>query len=94
VRRELELLRATWKASPLAARDVSALLDELKQVNEKLWEVEDQLRAAESRGAFDAAFVDLARSVYHTNDRRSAIKRELNVLLGSDLIEEKSYPAY
>lgn len=94
VRRELDLLRATWKDSPLAARDVSALLAELKQVNENLWEVEDLLRAAESREAFDATFVGLARSVYLTNDRRAAIKRELNVLLGSDLIEEKSYPAY
>ena len=94
VRRELELLNATWKASPLAARDVSALLARLKQVNEKLWEVEDELRAAESRGIFDATFVELARSVYLTNDRRAAIKRELNVLLGSDLIEEKSYHAY
>ena len=94
VRRELEMLRATWAASPLAARDVAALVAELKRVNETLWEVEDQLRAKESARQFDAGFVELARTVYRTNDRRAAIKRELNLTLGSELIEEKSYPHY
>jgi len=94
VRRELELLRATWAASPLAARDVAALVADLKGVNESLWEIEDRIRAKEAARAFDAEFVELARSVYRTNDRRAAIKRELNVALGSDLIEEKSYEEY
>jgi hypothetical protein len=94
VRRELDLLRATWESSPLAERDISAALVELKQVNLSLWEVEDRLREKEAQGAFDAEFVELARSVYRTNDRRAAIKRDLNVALGSDLIEEKSYKAY
>ena len=94
VRRELEALRATWQASPLAGHDVRALVDELRAVNAKLWEIEDAIREKEAAKAFDAGFVELARSVYRTNDRRAAIKRELNVVLGSELIEEKSYSKY
>lgn len=94
VRRELELLRVTWAASPLAKRDVSRLVGDLKQINETLWEIEDRIRQKESEGAFDQDFIELARSVYRNNDRRAAIKRELNVALGSELIEEKSYRAY
>ena len=94
VRRELELLRATWAASPLAARDVSALVAQLKLVNEALWEIEDRIRDKEAAAAFDAEFVELARSVYRTNDQRAAIKREINVVLGSDLTDEKSYRPY
>ena len=94
VQRELTLLRETWGASPLSARDVSALVAQLKGVNEALWDIEDRIRVKESAKAFDAEFVELARSVYVTNDRRAAIKRELNVALGSDILEEKSYQAY
>ncbi|MGH7723858.1 MAG: DUF6165 family protein [Candidatus Eiseniibacteriota bacterium] len=96
VRRELALLRSTWQASPLsgaAGADASALVSELREVNTILWEVEDRIRLKEAAAAFDAEFIELARSVYRTNDRRAAIKRRLNVLLGSDLIEEKSYTA-
>uniref|UniRef100_A0A832I8K0 Uncharacterized protein n=1 Tax=Eiseniibacteriota bacterium TaxID=2212470 RepID=A0A832I8K0_UNCEI len=94
VRRELELLRATWAASPLAARDVAGPLADLKRVNEALWDIEDHIRRKEAERRFDQDFIELARSVYRTNDRRAAIKRELNVLLGSDLVEEKSYTDY
>jgi hypothetical protein len=94
VRRELEMLRATWAASPLAGRDVSKLVADLKRVNETLWEIEDRIRRKEAERAFDADFIELARSVYRTNDRRAAIKRELNVALGSELLEEKSYTEY
>jgi len=94
VRRELELLRATWAASPLSSRDVSSLIAELRRVNLALWEIEDRIRAKEAARSFDAEFVELARSVYRTNDRRAAIKRELNLALGSELIEEKSYKPY
>jgi hypothetical protein len=94
VRRELELLRADWKAAPPAGADVSRLMGELKTVNETLWEIEDRIRAKESQGAFDDEFIRLARSVYRTNDRRSAIKRALNLALRSDLVEEKSYTEY
>ena len=94
VRRELELLRATWAASPLASRDVAALVADLKRVNETLWEIEDRIREKEAARTFDADFIELARAVYRTNDRRAAIKRDLNVALGSTLLEEKSYQAY
>jgi hypothetical protein len=94
VRLELELLRATWAASPLAGHDVAARVAQLRQVNESLWDIEDRIREKEAARSFDAEFIELARSVYRTNDRRAAIKRELNVTLGSDLVEEKSYKAY
>jgi hypothetical protein len=91
VRRELELLRGIWSTSPLAGADVTALTRALKTVNEALWEIEDRLRVKEARGSFDQEFIELARSVYRNNDRRAALKRELNLALRSDLIEEKSY---
>jgi hypothetical protein len=94
VRNELEQLRAVWAASPLAGRDVSRTVAELKAVNEALWEIEDGIRRHEAERRFDASFVELARSVYRNNDRRAALKRELNVALGSDLLEEKSYTEY
>ena len=94
VRHELELLRADWAASPLSRTDVSSLVRELKAVNQALWEIEDRIRVKESRAEFDDEFIQLARSVYRTNDRRMAIKRELSLLLGSELIEEKSYSDY
>jgi hypothetical protein len=94
IRRELMLLRATWNDSPLAARDVSALVAELKAVNLALWEIEDRIRGKEAARVFDPEFVELARSVYRTNDRRAGLKRELNLALGSEIIEEKSYSDY
>jgi len=94
VRRELELLRATWRNSPFASKDISEPLGRLKAINERLWDIEDRIRIKESEGAFDAEFIELARSVYLCNDERAAIKRELNLLLGSELVEEKSYADY
>jgi hypothetical protein len=94
VRRELDQLRATWAASPLAGHDVARLVAELKAVNVTLWEIEDRIRGQEAEQRFDGEFIQLARSVYFTNARRTALKRELNVALGSDLIEEKSYTEY
>jgi tetratricopeptide (TPR) repeat protein len=86
----------------LAARDQavdrSAALDELsaslKQVNEALWEIEDEIRVCEREQSFGPRFIELARAVYHQNDRRAALKRQINQLLGSRLIEEKSYTSY
>jgi len=94
VERELALLRETWAASPLSVRDVSDPVARLKRVNEALWEIEDRIRDKEASQAFDAEFVELARGVYRTNDARAAIKRELNVALGSEILEEKSYKPY
>jgi hypothetical protein len=94
VRRELEQLRATWAASALAGHDVARLVGELKAVNLALWDIEDRVRSHEAEQRFDGEFVELARSVYRNNDRRAALKRELNLALGSDLLEEKSYTEY
>jgi hypothetical protein len=66
----------------------------LKALNQALWEIEDRIREHERAGTFDAAFIALARSVYRRNDERGTVKRELNLVLGSGLIEEKSYKPY
>jgi hypothetical protein len=92
VRKELDLLGAIL-AGAVAAR-VSDLKDRLTAVNERLWDIEDSIRVKESRGEFDDGFIRLARSVYIENDERAAIKREINVLLSSQLVEEKSYAPY
>ena len=94
VMRELETLRAAWLASPYANEDVASDRAALKEVNEALWEIEDRLREKEARASFDEEFVALAREVYRTNDRRAAIKKRLNLRLGSALVEEKSHPDY
>jgi len=94
VRLELELLERTWKESGCARHDVSAEERALQAVNEKLWEIEDDIRDKERAQAFDAQFVELARAVYFANDERAAIKRRINVALGSRIVEEKSYRPY
>ncbi|ALG75516.1 hypothetical protein VY88_28315 [Azospirillum thiophilum] len=94
VRREREALVAVAAQADTARAEVAALIDELRAVNTTLWEVEDEIRDCERAKDFGPRFVELARQVYHTNDRRAALKRELNALLGSELVEEKSYQAY
>jgi hypothetical protein len=83
-----------WSRDPAAGTDIAAERAELKRINEALWEIEDEIRVKERDQAFDARFVELARAVYHTNDRRAAVKRAINVKLGSRLVEEKSYQDY
>lgn len=73
---------------------VSMAIDRLRAINAKLWQVEDDIRDCEREQDFGPRFVALARSVYVTNDERAAVKRELNQLLGSRLVEEKSYKPY
>lgn len=92
VARERAVLE-TVAAPALARSGVTTLVAELTQVNEALWATEDDIRLCEARGDFGAEFVRLARAVYHTNDRRAALKRALNDVLGSELVEEKSYAA-
>jgi hypothetical protein len=90
---------ARERAALVAARDaggalpptIAPLAAELRAVNETLWEIEDAIRDREAAGDFSAKFVDLARRVYKTNDRRAALKRRINEALGSELVEEKSY---
>ncbi|HEY2011491.1 MAG TPA: DUF6165 family protein [Rhizomicrobium sp.] len=90
---ELDLLKAV--AMPVLARaEVKDLAAQLKALNEALWDIEDRIRDHERMGDFGPSFVELARAVYHRNDERGAVKRELNLALGSALIEEKSYQPY
>ncbi len=91
---ELETLRRTWEASPLAELDLGDLSFRLKAVNEALWDIEDGIRALEAAQSFGDEFIELARAVYHRNDERAALKREINRLAGSRLVEEKSYTDY
>ena len=94
VRTELDLLNRTWAADAAAKVDLGDARERLKAVNQKLWDVEDDIRLKEKAQTFDAEFIALARAVYFINDDRAAIKREINVKLGSALIEEKSYQNY
>lgn len=91
---ERDALLAVRDRHPWASAEAWRLVDELRSVNEALWEIEDDIRDEERRERFGERFIMLARSVYRTNDRRAALKRELNRLLGSALVEEKSYQAY
>ena len=89
--KELAMLREI--AVPVLAQIVP-LAAQLKTLNEALWEIEDRIRDHERAGDFGEAFIVLARSVYRTNDQRGAIKRQINLMLGSALVEEKSYKPY
>jgi chromosome segregation ATPase len=97
VEAELALLVERRQGLGLAAgakgAEIDRLIAALGAVNRRLWEVEDQLRALEHEGDFGATFVALARSVYQENDRRAELKRQLNEITGSELVEEKSYSA-
>ncbi|HSX62026.1 MAG TPA: DUF6165 family protein [Tahibacter sp.] len=94
VRKELDLLNDVWRDDAAAAIDIAAERTRLKAVNQALWDIEDRIRLKEKAQAFDAEFIELARAVYFQNDDRAAIKREINLKLGSQLIEEKSYQNY
>lgn len=94
VRRELQALNTTWRE---AVPDESAIAEQrrqLKTVNEALWEIEDDIRDCERAGHFGEKFIELARAVYFTNDKRAALKKDINLALGSRYVEEKSYQDY
>lgn len=94
IRDELQLLGGLWSRDPASKANIASERAELKRINEALWEIEDEIRLKERDHAFDARFIELARAVYRTNDRRAAVKRAINVKLGSRLVEEKSYQDY
>lgn len=94
VRNELDLLGATWANSSVSQTDIGTERAQLLAVNELLWDIEDKLRLKERAQAFDDEFVALARAVYFRNDERAALKRAINLKLGSELVEEKSYQDY
>ena len=94
VRLELELLQHTWASLGSATSQVAADERALQAVNEQLWDIEDRIRDKEAVRSFDQEFIELARAVYHRNDERAAIKRRVNIALGSRIVEEKSYQPY
>ena len=94
VRIELEQLEKTWRESGCARPDVAADEAALTRVNGELWDIEDRIREKELAGCFDAGFIALARAVYVTNDERAALKKRINLMLGSRIVEEKSYQPY
>jgi hypothetical protein len=94
VRKELAMLNAAFFAMVSRTPEFDALFDALIDVNRKLWTIEDAIRLCEKDGDFGKEFVTLARSVYQQNDKRARIKRDINILLGSELVEEKSYQGY
>jgi len=94
VRVELALLQDTWTEFIRDDEVIRGLHAQLKEVNEALWEIEDDIRDKERAKEFDERFIELARAVYVTNDRRSQVKKELNLHLGSEIVEEKSYQDY
>jgi len=94
VRHELALLEKTWRDSGAAAVNLGDEEANLTRVNEKLWVIEDEIRDEERARRFGDKFIELARAVYITNDERAAIKKRINTLMGSTIVEEKSYQQY
>jgi uncharacterized protein with von Willebrand factor type A (vWA) domain len=94
VRKELDALSTTWLGHPAAQQQIPELRADLKAVNERLWDIEDDIRACEQRQSFDQEFIRLARAVYFENDERARIKKQINLALGSAYVEEKSYQDY
>ena len=93
IREELELLNQTL-IKYIKNNDIQNYLDSLIQINSKLWAIEDDIRDCERNKKFDQIFIDLARSVYFTNDKRSEVKLDINKKFGSKIIEVKSYEKY
>lgn len=92
VRKELDKLLAEMEKSGIKPNSVE--FESLKKINLKLWDIEDEIRIKEARKEFDDEFIQLARSVYFNNDKRAAIKKQINLKYKSDLIEEKEYVSY
>jgi hypothetical protein len=91
VKAELSALEDVASRAIPGSPELAAVEADLRSVNEALWDIEDEIRAHDARGDFGPDFVRLAQAVYRTNDRRAALKREINRLTGSALVEEKSY---
>ena len=94
VRREHEMIAQTFRENVADTPALAKLIVELKAANLALWTIEDDIRDHERKGDFGESFVALARSIYRINDERAAIKRRINVLLDSAIVEEKSYSNY
>lgn len=94
VGRELAILRTAAELAYASSAQVASLSDELKKTNEALWDIEDKIRGKEAAKIFDSEFIELARAVYFNNDKRGELKRLINRLMNSELVEEKQYTTY
>ena len=94
IQNELDALLPLVAGDVFTTVEMQGLMAELKSVNEALWDIEDDIREKEAAKSFDAEFIELARAVYVTNDKRAEIKKQINLATGSALIEEKSYESY
>ena len=93
VTKELEFLQKTLKEY-ISEDKINKFIEELVNINSKLWKIEDDIRECERNKLFDQTFIDLARSVYFTNDERAKVKNDINKAFGSELVEVKSYEEY
>ena len=94
INHEYDLLMQIYTTQISETEGISELKNKLKEINLELWKIEDDIRDCEREKSFSDTFIELARSVYFTNDRRSKVKLEINLLLNSNLVEEKSYKDY
>ena len=94
VKTELEMLSKVWDESIESDDVIASLSVELKSINEALWEIEDDIRDEERNRRFGERFIELARAVYVTNDKRANAKKKVNLHLNSTIVEEKSYQDY
>ena len=94
IEQELKKLQSILTQYCPKTMETSQLESELREINQQLWDIEDRIRDKERNHSFDDEFIQLARSVYITNDERSRIKRKINNMFGSELVEEKSYAEY
>ena len=94
IHHEYDLLMQIYMTQISETNGISELKNKLKEINLELWKIEDDIRDCEREKSFSDTFIELARSVYFTNDRRSKVKLEINLLLNSNLVEEKSYKDY
>ena len=94
VKIEHDQLHLIFNNNLLGDQNAKLFLTDLKEINKKLWNIEDKIRDKERNKAFDKEFIELARNVYITNDKRSSIKRNINKIFRSEIIEEKSYEDY
>ena len=94
VKTEHDQLNTIYNNNFLKDEIARVFFNDLKEINQKLWDIEDKIRNKEKSKKFDKEFIELARNVYFTNDERSRIKRNINETFGSKIIEEKSYSKY
>ena len=94
VKKEYEILNESKNKNINFSKEIEILYKDLKEINEKLWKIEDEIRLCEKNSDFKDKFIQLSRDVYFTNDKRSKTKSEINKILGSNIIEIKQYTQY